>query len=88
MRVVQGRGKIRLGNEWRDFGVGDGEVRIGRGVVHDVCRADSEEEGEGDGVDFVWEERVEPGAFCHLFPCCIALIRCFEMMRVCADAVN
>jgi hypothetical protein len=31
MWVVQGRGKIRFGNEWRDFGVGDGEVRIERG---------------------------------------------------------
>ena len=41
--------------------------------MHDVCRGDIEEEGGGDGVDFVWEERVEPGKFCYLFLCFIVL---------------
>ena len=66
MRVVKGRAKVRLGNEYRTIGPEDGEVLIKKGVVHDVMRADvGAKEGEGDEGELWLEERSEPGTFAH-----------------------
>ena len=66
MRVVKGRAKVRLGNEYRIIGPEDGEVFIKKGVVHDVMRADVDaKEGEGDEGELWLEERSEPGTFSH-----------------------
>lgn len=64
MKVLKGRGKIRLGNEWKVYTAEDGDVKIPRNVVHDICRADKDAKpGEEDGEDFVWEEWTEPSMF-------------------------
>lgn len=66
MRVVKGRAKVKLGNEYRIIGPEDGEVLIKKGVVHDVMRADvGAKEGEGDDGELWLEERSEPGTFSY-----------------------
>jgi len=61
MRVLKGRARIRLGNDWKVYTPEDGEVRIPKGTVHDVMRADMGI-GEDDG-DLVMEERGDPGTY-------------------------
>lgn len=64
MRVLSGRGKIRLGDSWKVYSAADGDILIKRGVVHDIKRADvDEDDGDGEGEDFVWEEWTEPSRF-------------------------
>ncbi|KAF9728822.1 hypothetical protein PMIN02_001359 [Paraphaeosphaeria minitans] len=74
MRIVQGRAKIRLGSTWKVFTPEDGEIKIPRMVVHDICRADRDAKpGEGDDEDMIIEEWSDPfdGAkemfFRHIF---------------------
>ncbi|KAF2706981.1 hypothetical protein K504DRAFT_458449 [Pleomassaria siparia CBS 279.74] len=61
MKVVKGRAKVRLGNEYRIVTPEDGEVVIPKFVVHDVMRADFDSEvGEGDEGELWLEERSDP----------------------------
>jgi mannose-6-phosphate isomerase-like protein (cupin superfamily) len=66
LRVLKGRAKVQLGNEYRTIGPEDGEMLIKRGVVHDVMRADvGAKEGERDEGELWLAERSEPGTFSH-----------------------
>lgn len=61
MRVIQGRARIRLGNTWKVYTPEDGEIKIARMVIHDICRADKDAKpGEEDDEDMIIEEWSDP----------------------------
>jgi mannose-6-phosphate isomerase-like protein (cupin superfamily) len=61
MRIIKGRAKIRLGNTWKVYTPEDGEIKIARMVVHDICRADKDAKpGEEDEGDMIIEEWSDP----------------------------
>ena len=69
MRIIQGRASIRLGNTWKVYTPEDGEIKIPRMVVHDICRADRDAKpGEEDDEEMIIEEWSDPCMLSNIPP--------------------